>query len=96
MAAAAVLQPSSNLEMSSLPSISDMSQARQRRKRSTRKTEGFVKPKRQSVQVGEAHLSLDLTTAVKPQVPGGVPVNDLSPSVPDSTTERIDSVLTGI
>ncbi len=56
MAAAAVLQPSSNLEMSSLPSISDMSQARQRRKRSTRKTEGFVKPKRQSVQVGEAHV----------------------------------------
>ncbi len=40
--------------------------------------------------------SLDLTTAVKPQVPGGVPVNDLSPSVPDSTTEGIDSVLTGI
>lgn len=85
MAAAAVLQSSTynSFEMSSLPP--EVSQARQRRRRTVRKSEGS---KNQSLQ--DTHLSLDLSNVVQPEIP----VDVVASSVPDSTVESVSSVPT--
>ncbi len=93
MAAAAVLQSSTynSFAMSSVPP--EISQARQRRRRTVRKSEGS---KKQSLQDTEhTQLSLDQSGVTLPEAPDNASADFMGSSLPDSTVESLDSFPTG-
>ena len=92
MAAAAVLQQprSQSHEMTSLSS--EISQARQRRRRSTRRSEGPIRSRKLDTQ-GTADLSQELRPPAL--IADDVITSDAASSILNSTVGSVDSILTG-
>ena len=88
MAAAAVLPPNQSFEMSL--TAKDVSQARQRRRRTTRKTDGIQKSRSQG-----GDLNLDLSSSLRPGSVDDAISSDLGSSAAVSTPGSIDSVIGG-
>ncbi len=78
--------------MSSLPP--EVSQARQRRRRTIRKSEGSKKQLLQGIE--DTHLSLDLSNSVQPDNASvDVEASTVPSTVLDSTLQTVASVSTG-
>lgn len=92
MAAAAVLPPNQSFERSL--TAKDVSQARQRRRRTSRRSDGFQKSKKsQSQDVQGGDLNLDLSSSLRPRSVDDVIGSDVGSSVAVSTSGSIDSVI---
>lgn len=92
MAAAAVLPPNQSLEMSL--TVTDVSQARQRRRRTSRRPSNNSKLKKpQSEDVTRGDLNIDPSSSVRPRPVDDAFISDLGSSAAVSTPGSIGSTI---